>query len=549
MTQALTKNKFNIDISRLTNVSLKVFAAVAAVCALLLTFTVGDYYIFNRIGEYGFFFCLSQWVKKAGLILIIVAVFFNSKSCADAVKYVLPLFLILSSCLFGDFFNVSPEANTHAQEIYNSVNLLFPKWLNITLFFIQNVAYAACCGLFVLRDGSKVRAKSFIYLPLSLIAAMPLNIFENFFDISKIPADSFLRFKNFTIWHFIALCALVGSTVGLYYFLKNKPRERQDKYLAAIAVTLLLQYHSKDSMLLGDGYNVYNTVFACLPLFICNAGVYAASASVIFKKRFLYAISFFIHAVGALTVFVYFGKDDMSNYGIFCSYSILYFCLTHCLLFALCVMPSALGHYKFKIKDCIIPLIYYCVVIIFAAAASELVTGYLTGLGLNIGSGIDPDTGLKFDMTPPNYAFTQVNPLPFEVPNLIPIKGLKHINVFYVVLVYVAYVCLFFAFYGAYRAFLAVRGLILAKMGARAAEGQISRPASILTNGALAEVAATEVFDGENALNGASVTDGANRKDGADGLDGAQPESGSGTPDKDDETSGEAEKPTEPQGT
>ena len=32
MTQALTKNKFNIDISRLTNVSLKVFAAVAAVC-------------------------------------------------------------------------------------------------------------------------------------------------------------------------------------------------------------------------------------------------------------------------------------------------------------------------------------------------------------------------------------------------------------------------------------------------------------------------------------------------------------------------------------
>ena len=114
------------------------------------------------------------------------------------------------------------------------------------------------------------------------------------------------------------------------------------------------------------------------------------------------------------------------------------------------------------------------------------------------------------------------------------------------VLVYVAYVCLFFAFYGAYRAFLVVRGLILAKTGRRAAEGQISRPASILTNGAVAEVAATEVFDGENALNGASVTDGA---DCTDGLDGAQPESGSGTPDKDDKASGEVEKPTEPQGT
>ena len=73
------------------------------------------------------------------------------------------------------------------------------------------------------------------------------------------------------------------------------------------------------------------------------------------------------------------------------------------------------------------------------------------------------------------------------------------------------------------------------------------RSESILTNGALAEVAATEVFDGENALNGASVTDGANRKDGADGLDGAQPESGKGN--KDDKASGEVEKPTEPQGT
>lgn len=94
---------------------------------------------------------------------------------------------------------------------------------------------------------------------------------------------------------------------------------------------------------MGDGYNVYYTVLACLPLFICNIGVYMASISVILKKRVLYAIAFFVHAVGALTVFVYFGKDEMSNYGIFCSYSILYFCLTHCLLFALSVLPTAWG--------------------------------------------------------------------------------------------------------------------------------------------------------------------------------------------------------------
>ncbi|MDE7379438.1 MAG: YwaF family protein [Clostridia bacterium] len=485
MNKAVTKNNLNINADKVIDISLKALAAFIAVSALLLTFTAGDYYIFNRIGEYGFFFCISQWFKKAGMLLILAAVFFNCKSCARAVQYFLPLFVILSCCLFGSFFDAAPVADTPKQEIYNSINLLFPKWLNVTLFFMQNVALLACCGLFMWRDGFKINPMVLVLIPIALLCVMPLNLFENFFDITKIPADSFLRFYNFTIWHFIALCILAGSTIGLYYLLKNKPREFQDKLLAVIALSLLIQYHSKDSMLLGDGYNVYNTVFACLPLFICNIGVYVASISVIFKKRVLYAISFFIHAVGALTVFVYFGKDEMSNYGIFCSFSILYFCLTHCLLFALCVLPSALGHYKFKIKDCIIPLVYYCVVIIIAAIASTLVTEFLTTLGLKIGSAPTDD------MTPPNYAFTQVNPLPFDVPNLIPLGGaFRHINLFYVVLVYIAYVCLFFAFFGAYRAFLTVRGLVLAKAGSRAVQGEFQRSAQGL-NGALAETAVT----------------------------------------------------------
>lgn len=489
MTHTVTKNGILFDARKTVKVSLYVSAAVAAVCALLLTFTVGDYYIFNRFAEYGFFFCLSQWIKKAGLLLILAAVFFNCRSCADVVKYLLPLFVILSSCLFGEFFDIVtpvPE-DKPAQEIFNSVNLGFPKWLNVSLFFIQNAAYAVCCALFFVRDGVKVKAKSFISLPFALLLTMPLNIFENFFDINKVPENSFLRFKNFTLWHFLALCVLVGSTVGLYYFLKNKPKEQQDKYLAVMAVSLLIQYHSKDSMVMGDGYNVYFTVFACLPLFICNIGVYVASISVIFKKRVLYAISFFIHAVGALTVFIYFGKDSMSNYGIFVSHSILYFCLTHWFLFALCVLPSALGHYKFAIKDCIIPLVYYCVVIILAAAASELVTRFIVSRGLTVGENI-PEQDIFYDMTPPNYAFTQVNPLPFEIPNLIPIRGLKYINVFYVILVYIAYVCLFFAFYGAYTAYLAVRKVALGKIAQRKA--QISTVPEFAAERALAETAA-----------------------------------------------------------
>ncbi|MGN0807179.1 MAG: hypothetical protein ACI4MN_01855 [Candidatus Coproplasma sp.] len=482
---------------------LTVFASLAAITALLLTFTVGDYYIFNRMAEYGVVISISQWVKKAGLVLIVLAVFFNCKGCAGAVKYVLPVFVILSCCLYGNFFDIVPEAQNTNDEIFNAVNLFMPKWLNITLFFLHNACLVICCGLFILQDGLKVKAKEFINLPLAVAAAFPLNLFENFFDIDSIAKDSFLRFYNFTIWHFIAICVLVGSTLGFYFFLRNKSRESQNKWLCAIAVCLLLQYHSKDSMLMGDGYNVYRTVWAALPLFICNAGVYVASASVIFKKKFLYSTSFFVHAIGALTVFIYFGKNEMSNYGIFCSYSILYFCLTHCLLFALCVLPSALGHYKFKIKDCIAPLIYYFIVIIVASLASGLVSYMSTTWTASDGSHLMYDdfyvTGMLegsdgLGYMRPNFAFTQVNPLPFEVPWPIKLGGfMSYINLFYVLLVYIAYVCLFFAFFGLTRAYLAVFNVIKAKRALRATpETAAVEPADELTGTPIAETAVAE---------------------------------------------------------
>ena len=226
-------------------------------------------------------------------------------------------------------------------------------------------------------------------------------------------------------------------------------------------------------------------MFSFIPIFICNIGVYVASLSVILKKRILYSIAFFVHAAGALTVFIYFGKDEMSNYGIFCSYSILYFCLTHCLLFALSVLPSALGHYKFKIKDCIIPIIYYCIVIIVATIASGLVTSFLMeynyeGYTLTIGeygtSGVD--------MSPPNYAFTQINPLPIPF-DYIPFTIWKcEFYLSYLIALYIVYVGLFWIFTGGYYAFLAVKRRIYG--------GQSQKTAISAVQEAILETAVTE---------------------------------------------------------
>lgn len=450
-------NMKNINMKKFIRVALITSTALLLTLSLILTFTVSDYYIFNRFGQFNAAFIISQWIKKSGLLLFPLAVFYNKKSCADIAKYLLPAFVIVSCCTFGGFFDITmmTESATSAEKVFASLNEFMPKTANMALFFICCALDLIICALLFVRDGLKVRKKSFIYLPFALVAVMPLNIFENFFDANDF-RGSFLWFKNFSLWHFLALAALAGFTIGAYCFLKRKDKKAQQDFLVAAAIVLLIQYHSKDSVVMGDGYNVYNTVFACIPLFICNIGVYVASLSVILKKRVLYAISFFVHAVGALTVFIYFGKDEMSDYGIFCSYSILYFCLTHCLLFALSVLPSALGHYKFKIKDCIIPLVYYCLVIIIATVASGLVTSFLMEYGYD-GYTLTIGEYGSADMSPPNYAFTQINPLPIFF-DYIPFSIWKcTFYLSYLIALYAAYVGLFWTFTGAYYAFSAIR--------------------------------------------------------------------------------------------
>ncbi len=446
-------------------ISLIVIVSIFLATSFLLTFTVSDYYIFNRISflnskdSFSIFFVLSQWIKKLGLLFLPLAVFYNRKSCSDIAKWILPIFIVISCFTFGSFFDitmVSADASV-TTNIFAKINEFIPKWLNITLFFIAATTELAACVLLFIRDGYKAKAKSFIYLPVAMLVLMPLNFLENFYNKSNFTVDSFLWFKPFSLWHILAAFVLIGVTIGAYYFLRKKDKKTQSDYLVAIALIMLIQYHSKMSMVMGDGYSTSHTIFACLPLYICNIGVYVAALSVILKKRVLYSISFFVHAAGALIVFAYPGRVELSDFGIFCSYSTLYFCYTHVLLFLTSVLPTALGHYKFKFKDAIIPMLYYCVVIVVAAVASGIVTSASMGFSFN-GGGLPQE-----DWIIPNYSFTQENPLPVPVYN-IPFKIWKYeFNLLYLIILYIVYIGLFWGFIGAYYAFLAIRKKCLAK--------------------------------------------------------------------------------------
>ncbi len=474
--------------------ALKVFAGVLLAISLVLTFTVSDYYIFDKFTQYNPLFIICQWVKKAGLLLVALAAFLKKRSCADIAKYFLPLFIIVSLFTYGDFFDITmlTEGASPADKVYAHINEFMPKSVHQLLFFLESEFMLAACAALFVRDGFKVELKSFRWLPVAIVAVTPLNIFENFYNENlfdnrspEFVGDSFLLFKSFTVWHLLVVAILVAFTIGCYYFLRNKPKEKQNDYLVAMAVVLLIQYHSKDSAVMGDGYNVYYTVFACIPLFICNIGVYVACLSVFLRKKVLYAISFFVHAAGAITVFLYFG-DKISNYGIFCGYSIMYFCLTHCLLFTLSVMPTALGHYKFRPKDAIIPLIYYCIVIIIAAVASALVTS--ASMTFSYGG----YTLQESEWLYPNYAFTQKNPLPIPEPVLNVRIWKCDMNIAYLIILYAVYVGLFYAMNGAYYAILAIKK----RVSARHAAAPQTAPADIPEEAERqAEAAATDEND------------------------------------------------------
>ena len=448
---------------RSVDIGLRASCALYLALSLALTFTVSDYYIFGRIGfgenRFDIFFVLSQWIKKSGSLLLPLAVYLRKKSCSDVAKYVLPFFVILSMFAFGSFFDVTMLTNaaTPAEKVYASINEFIGKAANMTLFFSTAALELLCCAGLFFRDGFKANKQSFACLPFAFVAVMPLNIFENFYDVNAFDRSSFLWFKNFTPWHLLTLAVLAGGTIGAYYFLKHKDERTQKDCLIAAAIVLLIQYHSKDSFVLGDGYNVYRHIFSCIPLFICNIGVYTAALSVILGKRLLYSLSFFVHAAGALSVFVYFGRDDISNFGIIISHSILYFCLTHVLLFMLSVLPSALGHYKFRIKDCIVPMAYYCAVIIVATVASGLVTS--ASMEFSYGG----YTLAESEWIYPNYAFTQINPLPIPPPTELSFTIWRYqFNLTYLIILYLVYVSMFWLFTGGYYTLLAIRKKLFA---------------------------------------------------------------------------------------
>jgi|GEM_PF-3344892 len=458
-------------------------------------FSFNYFHLFGHIQSFSdFLFCLLQWVKLSGLVMLPAAVFLKTERFTATIKWLLVITPLASLGFIMRYIGLQHTPAHLHQELYAHINRFMPVALIAVLFVLEALLLAAAAVLFWVRDGLKIRVMSDIgnkntpaqavkrsvlsFLPV-FFCVIPLNLFDNVVRLFPESVYNFLKFGNFTMWHLAVFQFVFLATFLAFRFLKKKDSAARRKYLTVFCIAMLVQYMNKASMLIGDGYNVYYTVLAFIPLFICNIGVLIAALAVfVWKNKTLHNLSFFVHAAGALTVFFYFGKAEMSNYGTVLSYTFLYFAFTHCALFMVCVLPVLLGEHKFSIKGkgSLVPMAYYAGVILVAALTSEIITAatgalYLTSHG-------------EAAVIYPNFAFTQNSPIANSLPKLNLKIGALTFDMLYLSILFLAYVAIFFIYYAGYYALIELRK----KRNPKTTLTAETDPATILS--ALAETAA-----------------------------------------------------------
>lgn len=425
------------------------FSALFLLVSLLETLTFNLYHVFSRPSDYSVLLVLTQLLKIASYLLVPLAVFLHHRTSKNILRFLYPLVSVASLFCYSEYVSiVKTPANTpnlnHLDpitlEIYDSINLFMPDWAIRTLFLAGDILLLLISVLLFFKDRIVWKdLLSLCYLPVSVLVTLPLNIFTE--AVSRFPADvyDFLVVDNFNLWHILSFLLVFVMTVVLFYRLRPLTKEKQVFYLRAMAIILMIHFMSKNSMLIGDGYNVYNIILSSVPLFICDIGKFLVFLAVFTRKKIFYDISFFVHSAGAVSVFFYFGR--IQNFGTILNFSFPYFALTHMLLFALAVLPRMLGHFSFRGKDAVIPSLYYGVVIVLATITSVSITNLSATWTTAAGEHLP-------ELLELNFAFTQINPIPVELPDIWTLTiGHCQVDFLYLLILYFVYVAIFGVFF------------------------------------------------------------------------------------------------------
>lgn len=421
---------------------------VVCLCVLLIffveSFSYEIYYFYGHLDtlKYNFFMVISELVKLSAILILPLAIYKKNPSARAMAKFILPLFAMLSLFFINSYVNqdmdfIKNDGLSFEQiNTLNKINLFINKDLVRVLFVLKSVLIVVSSGLlYFYSDTNVCDLKSLWYYPIYILLVLPLNLFENISRHFNQSTKNGLMFSNFSIYHFAFLILVLVMTYIAYRILRKLAREKQEYYLLLLCIVMFIHFLSKNSLVVGDGYSKYTNFTASIPLFICDIGKYVILLALITKKDIFYKIAYFVHAAGAISVFVYLGKDATSDFKLVCDYSFLYFTISHLLLFMLCVLPRFLGFFDFKFKDSFRPIIYYGIVIVIATITSNIISNFSFKLGFT-------------EVIYPNYAFTQISPIEADLPQFMNIKiGYVNVDFLYLIILYAVYIAIFYTVY------------------------------------------------------------------------------------------------------
>ena len=427
-----------IDFKKALKITERVIFIIFIVSVIFNFLTFKYYFKFSRVNGFAdFLFCLLMWVKLTAPAVLALALFYGSKNARNISKYLYPLISALLLIFSGYYFKLEHEAITELEQLYIRLNTLFPNAFTDFLYVFECVLLFTLSTLLLLFDEKKAEDfKSFKYFPLFLLVCYPLNLTENVIKYFSPQVKSFFAYSNFSVWYFLTLLAVGLITYFTYKHLSKKDRTYQDKFLAALTVCLLIQFLSRMSVGIADGYNTKHTLIELAPLYICNIGTFVVAFAIFFRLKILYKISFFVHGAGAVSVFLYTGRPELSNWGTVFSYNYMSFAVTHMLLFMLCFLPYFLRYFEFKTKDIYVCFCYYMVTLSIAVIFSALVSSQTFFYG----------EGLEY-VFEPNYSFTQISPFAVPLPQINFTLFNYRFNLIYLILLYFDYILIFITQY------------------------------------------------------------------------------------------------------
>jgi ABC-2 type transport system ATP-binding protein len=269
-------------------------------------------------------FCLFFiWFYSTVILLVILRGFYDFKSLRNLTKWIgVPV-------TFVSIVLLAPTILLFQGGYQTSVlSILYPFELGVTFALAFNFLWEDKKE----RISKKEIGKMLGVFAVMLIASLPSYFFQFMFGYVR---GAFL-IKKLTFTHRLFLYGAILVPVGLYFWLRNKPREVihfSMIYLSVATLVVFLVNHNYTELLKPWEW----------PFHLCNTAMFIVPICVIFKRKKLFYFTYFINVMGALIAMLMPNYGDLTN---LFSIRIFNFWSNHYIAFFSPVLLVALGEFE-----------------------------------------------------------------------------------------------------------------------------------------------------------------------------------------------------------